>query len=82
MLQHSCHGDRDAGTAAIPSDVNTGQQYSGPLGKTAANTRVCGMGYVVCVYEIWLSVLDFSFVTQLENSWSMGYGLYFIIIQF
>ena len=33
--------------------------------KIAANTRVCGMGYVVCVYEIWSSVLDGSFVNQL-----------------
>ena len=52
MLQHSCHSDRDAGTAVIPSGVNTGQEYTGPLGEIAANTRVCGMGYVVCVYEI------------------------------
>ena len=36
---------------------------------------VWGMVYGVFVYEIWLSVLDSSFVTQLleYGVWSMGY---------
>ena len=35
------------------------------------------MVYGVFVYEIWLSVLDSSFVTQLleYGVWSMGYGV-------
>ena len=39
---------------------------------------LCCMVYGVCVYEIWLSVLDSSFVTQLgkiAGLWSMGYGV-------
>ena len=46
---------------------------------------VCGMVYGVFVYEIWLSVLDRRFVTQLGKIagvwgmeygvWSMGYGV-------
>ena len=35
------------------------------------------MVYVVCAYEIWLSVLDSSFVTQLgkiAGVWDMEYG--------
>ena len=44
------------------------------LGKIDANTKVCGMVYVVCVYEIWLSVLDGSFVTQLGKI--AGYGIW------
>ena len=47
---------------------------------------LCCMVYGVCVYEIWLSVLDSSFVTQLGKIagvwgmgcgvWSMGYGVW------
>ena len=50
--------------------------------KMAAKTRVCGMGYDsvwVCVYEIWSSVLEGSFVTHLgkiAGVWSMEYGIW------
>ena len=50
--------------------------------KMTANTRVCGMGFgsvCVCVYEIWSSVLEGSFVTHLgeiAGVWGMEYGVW------
>ena len=50
-------------------------------GKFDANTRVCCVWYAACVYEIWSSELEFSFVIHLgkihvAGVWGMEYGVW------